>query len=231
MVRKLKSIVRQSPFLYFGLFGWRKDVRRLRARKDSDLVVEAFPRSANTTSVYALLYAQGRDLKIGHHLHVPAHLKYAVSLGLPCLVVIRNPLDCVASRMVMEKGGNARALINDYIDFLKTVETLKEQLVIVSFDDVISNGVGFAVKLLNQKFGTCFRQPDGSAEEKAWVEQQVREWNMQKSGGDLDQLSIPSDAKKAKSLKMKSIIQSQAGDLLQRAESFYTRLIVKEKTK
>ena len=225
ILRKIKSIIRQSPFLYFGLFGWRKNVRRLRARRDSELVVEAFPRSANTTSMYALFYAQGSSFKVGHHLHVSAHIKYAVSRDIPCLVIMRNPLDCVASRMVMKKGGVAKDIVKDYIDFSKSVQRLRTKLVIVGFEDVIKEGLGFAIEEVNVKFATDFCKPDASEEEKAWVDQQVRKWNLEKSGGDVERLSIPSDVKKAKAFKMRERIQMEAPDELAVANELYHDLI------
>lgn len=228
IVRKLKSIIRGTPFLYFGILGWRKNVRRLRAWKNSELVVEAFPRSANTTSMYALFHAQGDSFKVGHHLHVAAHVKYAASHGIPCLVIIRNPLDCVASRMVMKKGGDPRAIVLDYIDFYKTVERLINSVIIVDFEDVVSEGLGGAIGDVNMKFATNFSQPDGSDAEKRWVEQQVRKWNLEKSDGDVERLSIPSDAKKVKALEMKKLIQLEATEELIEANELYLSLTGKE---
>ena len=160
----LKRFIRRHPSFYFGLVGRRQAVRRLRAYKSSRLVVEAFPRSGNTTSMYSLFYAQGQSFQVGHHLHVPAHVKYAVANQIPCLIIMRKPLDCVASLMVMIKGGNPSELLKDYIDFARMVKRCLSAVVVVDFEDVIQDGIGDAVEAVNAKFGTGFKQPDGSIE-------------------------------------------------------------------
>lgn len=220
----MKRFVRGSPLVYFGLFGWRKSVRRLRAHKDFDLVVEAYPRSANTSSMYALFYAQGNDFKVGHHLHVPAHVKYAVSRKIPCLVILRNPIDCVASLMVGRNGGDPSALLKHYVDFVATVDRCGNRVVVAAFDDIVKSGLGFAVNGVNERFGCSFSVPSGSLEEKAWVEQRITEWNNVHCGGDLNRISIPNETKRRRSEEMKLRIRSEAPEELSAAEAIFFSL-------
>lgn len=219
----LKRFIRRHPSLYFLIAGHRESVRRLRARKDSELVVEAFPRSANTTSMYALYYAQGKSFRVGHHLHVAAHVVYAVKRNIPCLVIVRQPLDCIASLMVMRKGGDAGEYLRDYIDFSRVVLKLRQYLVVVDFDSVVSSGMGAAVNQLSHKYGTAFREPSNSAEEVEWVQAQIRDWNAKYSGGDVEKLSFPTDEKKAKAEQHKQAIRGH-GQLLAVAEKLYSSL-------
>jgi hypothetical protein len=225
LFQSVKRCIRRHPFLYFSIVGHRESVKRLRARRDSELVVEAYPRSANTTSMYALYYSQ-RSLKVGHHLHVPAHVKYAVRHKIPCLVIMRDPLDCVASLMVMRKGGDPVSLLKDYIDFARITQSLIDDLVLVSFEEVVTVGMGDAIDRLNSKFGKMFQRPTGSPEETAWVEAQVREWNRIHSGGDEEKLSIPSSEKKSKAVEMKELIQRAAAGELAVARKLYHSLII-----
>lgn len=224
MMRTLKSFIRQHPVLYFNLVGWRESVRRLRARRDTELVVEAFPRSANTTSVLALLYAQGESFKVAHHLHVPAHIKYAVRHRIPCLVIVRNPLDCVASLMVMRKGGHPSIYLKDYIDFARVIEKLIDNVIVFDFREVTRDGMGPVIQAVNKKFKTDFNAPSGSPEENNWVQKRVRELNHLYSSGDAESLSIPSDDKRQKSEEMKHKIRSESPAQLREAEAIYKRL-------
>lgn len=220
----IRRWIRRSPALYFTLCGNRPAVKRLRARRDSELVVEAFPRSANTSSMYALFFAQGGDLRVGHHLHVPAHIKYAVIHHIPCLVIMREPLDCVASLMVMRKGGDPRDYLLDYIDFAKVAYEERTNLVVEKFDVIVTNGMGGAVRSLNDRFGTEFREPTNSREEKAWVERKIREWNREYSGGDPEKLSIPTEAKRKRAEEMRARVMKEP-HLLLRARDLYHNLI------
>ena len=226
VLRYIKSFIRQHPVLYFGIVGCRESVRRLRAHEDSELVIEAFPRSANTTSVLALFYAQGESFRVGHHLHVPAHIKYAVRHKIPCLVIVRNPLDCVASLMVMRKGGNPSHLLKDYIDFARVVERSKANVVVVDFKEVTQRGMGAAIEAINQKFKTDFSVPSGSDEEQKWVRERVSELNLLYSSGDAESLSIPSEEKHERAAAMKQKIQRESSAELQKAEALYERLLL-----
>jgi len=183
MLRYTKSLIRRHPLLYFTITGWRRSVKRLRAYKDTQLVVEGFPRSANTTSMYALYYAQGTSFKVGHHLHVGAHIVYAAKHNIPCLVIVRRPVDCIASLMVMRKGGRPSTLLKDYIDFAKVVLRYSHKVVVADFEQITANGVGDAIHRVNKKFGTSFLKPSHSVDERRWVEEQVRNWNQTYGGG------------------------------------------------
>ena len=220
ILSEVRRLVRRNDLIYFPLCGWKKVVRRLRAYPDSELVLEAYPRSANTTSMYALFYAQKRELKVGHHLHVPAHVKYAVRHNIPCLVIMRPPLDCVASLLVMRNGGDSRVLLQDYIDFARVAQECRENILIVSFDRVVNQGMGVVIRDLNQRFNTDFYEPDGSVEEEAWVKERIREWNRIYSGGDEQRLSFPTEAKRERSRIMKERVQEEA-DLLAEADRLY----------
>jgi hypothetical protein len=181
VLASLKRFIRRQPLLYFTLFGWKPSVRKLRGHRDSELILEAFPRSANTTSMYALYYAQGVD---------------------------------------------TRLLLRDYIDFAKVAVDLCEQVVVVSFNDVIKSGMGRVVQKLNQKYGTRFREPDGSVEEQAWVKDQIRNWDRLYSGGDEEKLSFPTEAKRKKAAGVKEQIR-EASDLLEQAEELYRMAVEK----
>ena len=121
-------------------------------------------------------------------MHVPAHVAYAVQHQIPCLVIMRRPIDCIASLMVMRKGGHPAVYLKDYIDFAKVAQRHSDYLVIADFDSIVTDGMGYAIRQLNQRFDTCFAEPTNSQEEVAWVQEQVRMWNDKYSGGDAEKL-------------------------------------------
>jgi hypothetical protein len=216
----LRAFARRHPTLYFALAGKKPGVRELRAHSDYDLIVEGFPRSANTSSMYALHFNFGDKYRIGHHLHVPAHIRFAVKHSIPCLVIMRDPLDCIASLIIMQGGGSARSHLRDYIEFAETVHKYREHIVIARFDSVVSSGVGPEIERINERFGTAFPLAGGSEEEKAWVEEQIHKSNQTRRGGDLTKLSMPSEAKRAKVPEIKAQIEQEEA-LLARARKLY----------
>ncbi len=221
----IKQFIRRHPALYFSICGFFSSrIRELRAYPDSELVIEGFPRSANTSSVYAFLHAQKRPVKLGHHLHTVAHVKYAVQNQVPCLVITRSPVDCITSLMVMRGGGNPRKLLSEYIDFTKEISKLRKDIVLVSFTSIVESDFGFAISLINERFGTQFAMPTGSNNEKSWVNQQIVTWNNMHGDGDRTRLSLPSKDKKglAEVMRVKVIKET---DLLQEADRLYKLII------
>jgi hypothetical protein len=66
----------------------------------TDIVIEGFPASANTFAVAAFRLAQEpRYMRIAHHTHVPAQVIEATRLGVPAILLIREPMQAVLSVM------------------------------------------------------------------------------------------------------------------------------------
>ncbi|MBW2123995.1 MAG: hypothetical protein JRH07_19420 [Deltaproteobacteria bacterium] len=124
-------------------------------RKDTEIVIEGYPRSANTFAVAAFLLAQGRPARIAHHLHVPAQVIQAVRWGIPTVVLIRRPEDAVLSRLVRRPNLSAETALRDYIAFYRTIAPYREGFVVAPFDEVINN-FGQVVARVNGRFGTAF---------------------------------------------------------------------------
>src|SRR2546421_9409717 len=64
---------------------------------DTELVIEGFPRTANTFTVFAFQMAQAAPVRVAHHLHAPAQVIFAARRGIPVLVLVRPPEDAVLS--------------------------------------------------------------------------------------------------------------------------------------
>ena len=76
-----------------------------RITRDTDIVVEGFPRSGNTFAVFALRDASDGRLSVASHVHHPSQVKLAVRKGLPTLLVIREPVACLASYLIAGPHG------------------------------------------------------------------------------------------------------------------------------
>ncbi|NVJ91912.1 MAG: hypothetical protein HWE34_09660 [Methylocystaceae bacterium] len=87
------------------------------ASKTSDVVIEGFPRSANTYLVHAFNIATGKNFKVAHHLHDPCQIANAGKYGIPCYVIIREPLDVVISWMLKEPKLNPETILSMYISY------------------------------------------------------------------------------------------------------------------
>lgn len=135
-IRALRRWVSTYPPLYIPL-------RKLRnastvVTPETDLLIEGFPRSGNTWTE-ALVREAGQDkLSLAHHSHAAAHVKRAMKIGVPSIILYRNPDDAVASLLALyENKIDAQTGFLEYIQFYAATLSLRGTLVrFYSFEDV-----------------------------------------------------------------------------------------------
>lgn len=131
----------------------RRDLSKQLVTRKSDIIIEGFPRSGNTFTETAIQLAQGdQPLRIASHLHFPAHVIRGVRLGKPCLIVLREPLDAIASMLVYYNDNfPTRQAIREYIEFYEMLPPLQDQILVATFKEV-RDDMGFVIKRFNTKF-------------------------------------------------------------------------------
>jgi hypothetical protein len=122
---------------------------------DTDLVIEGFPRSANTFAEVAFEMAQQRRVKLAHHVHVPAQVLYAVQRRIPVLVLLRNPEDAVMSLMIHAPWLPAAEALAAYHEFYERIMPYSEGFVTATFEQVTAD-YGSVIRRLNTQFGSDF---------------------------------------------------------------------------
>ena len=222
MIKTIKRYLKSSPFLYFNLNILNPNFRCLRARKSYDLVLEGFPRSANSFAAYTIFYSQKSGFKMGHHLHAPAHLRYAVKNRIPCLVIIREPLGAVSSLIIRNKCDPKNALL-DYISFMKVSLALSDSIVFANFNDIISGKIGVKVMEINQRFDVALAIPENTPNERIWVEENIKNWNKVNEAGDQNMLAMPSETKKNRRDEAVEQLKRNA-EIVEEAQELYKAL-------
>jgi len=163
-LKKLKPIAKRTlakyPALFFPVYRVLAP-QALKAecllREGVELVIEGYPRSANTFAVVAFRHAQGRNVPLAHHLHVEAQIIKAAELGIPVLVLIRNPVDAIKSLLIRHPEGGLIQYANWFTSFYEAIEPVKGKVVIADFTEVTSN-FGLVIRRVNEKFGTNFTE-------------------------------------------------------------------------
>ncbi|HYY07123.1 MAG TPA: phosphatase PAP2 family protein [Actinomycetota bacterium] len=145
---------------------------------DTELVIEGFERSANWFAVAAFTRAQNRAVRIAHHLHAPGQILRAVRLGVPTILLIRDPEDAVVSQMIRSGGVRPRQALANWIRYHELVAPAVDSVVVADFDRVRSN-FGGVIDEVNAKFGTDFElfEATSAAVQECfrWIEQVNRE--------------------------------------------------------
>lgn len=108
---------------------------------DTDIVLEGYPRSANTYLYRIIRAASGDKLKISHHVHRPQQVLMALRYRIPCFVIFRHPLDAIASYLVREPSFTVNRCMVDYLQFAQTTIAQVGQpgLYILTFDKIVAD--------------------------------------------------------------------------------------------
>jgi hypothetical protein len=164
---RAKQFIGRHPWLYRAVFQNRSGFENLLVNSDTDICIEGFPRSANSFAVAALRHAQDEPIGIAHHNHVPAPVLTAAQNGLPTLVLIRDPVEAVISNRGLQLQIGAvedkpmpmhvtfEMHLQGWLSFYRTVERVKDRVVIAPFEDVIDD-FGLIIERVNERFGTSF---------------------------------------------------------------------------
>ena len=141
--------------------------------RNTDLVVEGFPRSGNTF-LYSLIVAATRsDARIAHHTHGVAAFRLASRWKIPCVIVVREPAPAVASLCRRHPGLAPETGWRRYVVYHESLLEMAEELVIVDFRNLVSDPVR-VLSALDECFGGALlhdwdeQEIIGEARRHAW---------------------------------------------------------------
>jgi len=142
---------------------------------DCHIVLEGYPRVGSTYAVEAFQYAQSAPVRIASHVHVPAQVMRGVKLGLPSLVLIREPEATIRSLIVKHPFLRVRDALKGYALFYRWLQPYvrRRDVVVTEFSEVTRN-FGAVIARVNTRFDTAFAPFDHSAAAEATVAERLR---------------------------------------------------------
>ncbi len=164
----LKAILENFPLLYL-------EVLRIKRRghwsrdwvvsRDTEIVIEGFPRSANSFARSAFRSCQP-NVRYATHVHSSAQVVQACRWGIPTLVLLRDPEGAVCGDVAFQfelsgsdpeelTAQSLNASLYRYIKFYRPLVSLKSHFVVGHFPEVIVD-YGAVIRRINDKFGTAF---------------------------------------------------------------------------
>ena len=223
-LKRLKYVVRlwiaRRPTIFFVSYFF-VTYRKLLVGKNIGLVIEGFPRSGNTFSVIAFQSVQNDKINIAHHLHAQAQVLRAVELNLPVCVLIRQPIDAIASLLVREPYLQLATTLEGYVEFYSDIIAVSDKLLIVTFDEVITD-FGKVTERINKKFDKqyqCFEHTPNNVEEIFKI---INEINQKVDAGHDAKIAMPTEQKTA--LKNEVFYSDHDLLLLEQANKIYNLL-------
>lgn len=217
--RLVKRLLRPYPTLFilvYRFFGPSR-TQKLLIDAQTDIVIEGFPRSANTFSVVAFTMSGNKAVNIAHHLHVEAQIIEGVRRRLPVMVLIREPKAAVRSLKLIYPNIDENDSIRDWFLFYSRLLPCRDAVTVARFSDV-THDFGQVVADFNLKFGTSFAVFEHSQENVDAVYREIDRINQVTPGGSDVYVARPSEHKRK--------AQDQAGfhfnpALVEKAERLY----------
>jgi len=211
------------PALYYPIYSRKYPANTFAVTKNTEICIEGFPRCANTYSACAFKLVN-RDVKLGHHHHVPAQIFKSVSMGIPTVVVIRNPEDAVASLLVLKNSIKADIYVKAYIKFYNSIMSLLDKVIVADFSQTTGN-FNQIIEAVNKKFNTNFNLIDNLENRKEEIYKILNDFNGKFEKRDIKRHYIPNEEKaKFKKEVIKYVKESK---LLPEANELYLRIINK----
>ena len=130
----------------------------------TDVVIEGFPRSANSLMVSAFVAAQPRPMGVAHHVHAPANAIEGVRRGLPTLVLIREPEDAVVELVLLKPALTVAQALRGWLRFYGPLRPHRRRFVVATTAEVTQDPA-IAIRRLNERFATPFALPTSETAE------------------------------------------------------------------
>lgn len=130
LVRRFRLLVATRPNLYTCY----ARARRLpfQITDKTQVLVDSYPRSANSFFEAAFVKAHGGRLNVAHHSHAAGQVLAGVKRGLPCIVLVRAPEAAIASFYDMNGGDFPIELCTrEYVAFYHALAPVMDRLIIV----------------------------------------------------------------------------------------------------
>lgn len=127
-------------------------LRPNRVHRGTRMLVDGFPRSANTWTSFAFQELVGRG-QVASHLHSARSIRIAARLGVPCVLLVRDPDEAVASGLTFDSAVQAKTAFRAWARYYEVAVKAADRVVVVDFKTAVSDFPG-VVRRVNERYGT-----------------------------------------------------------------------------
>jgi len=150
----VRYVAMNYPLLYVLLTKFGDGYGSL-ANSQTDIVIEGFPRSANTFAFLAFKLAQTKTFNIAHHKHAIAQFLIAKKYNIPSILLIRCPEEAVISFVIREPCITLERALKYWINFHKKLLRYQDFFIVADFKETTTD-FGQVITKVNQYFHTQF---------------------------------------------------------------------------
>ena len=193
----------------------------------TDLVIESYQSCGNTFARKAMEHANPQA-RLASHSHSWANVARGLRLRKPVVVLMRHPLDAVASHAVRMRLDDLDRELRRYHRFFRRVTGAADSVVLAPFDVTVDR-FGDVIAAVNDRFGTRFNpfdHTDAAAKAEVFAEMEREALS---SPSELDRvwrIARPSADRAEATREMKARLTSERHrPALARCEAVYEQLL------
>ena len=211
------------PWLFLPIAHVRKDLKRRVVTPRTDIVIEGYWRCGNHYATYAFIIAQQERAVVAHHFHAPAQFMLAIRWGIPAILLIRDPIDAVASATIYLDQTDPRPLLRFFNIFHKSLLPMRDKIIISDFPTTV-NDFGSVIERVNDRYHCDFTLYQGTPEEEKEITHRINQEHENRMGGRAFTLPLPSEKKSRLKQQILQIINSpMCSSLLDEARQLYQK--------
>ena len=221
-----RAVVSTHPAIYLPFARRKYGAAGSVVNPDTELVIEGFQRSGNTFAVAAFELAQGRETRTAHHLHAAAQVIAAVRMGIPILLLIRDPDEAVLSHMLREPCITPKQGLANWVRFHERVLPYRDRVVVGEFG-LVTSDFGAVIAEINRRFGTAFQRFEHTEANVTACFDLIENWNRQRFGAIVEShVARPSAQRDQLKLSLRDGVDDPSLSMLRgRARRVYRALV------
>lgn len=227
MLQTAKIIVsaklKTYPWLFLPIALLRENFKRRAVTPKTDIVIDGYWRCGNHYATYSFIFAQHKRAVVAHHFHAPSQFMLAIRWGIPAVLLIRDPIDAVASATIYLNRTDPRPLLRFFNIFHKSLLHLRDQIIVADFPTTV-NDFGSVIKRVNDHYQRDFMLYRRTHEDDEKIAKMIRKEHKDHMGGKLSTLPLPSKEKmRLKQQIVRTIDSSMCSSLLSEARRLYQK--------
>jgi hypothetical protein len=198
--QELSLHLADHPRLFYPVMRQRTAYRGVLISRQTELVIEGYPRSGNTFAVAAVQFAQGRPMAIARHTHAPAQVMEATRRRLPTIVLLRDPRDAGLSLVIRERHVSPALALRRYLRFYGRLAPFSNRFIVATFAQVTTD-LGAVIERVNSRWGLQLTPFHHTPANRAAVFEIMEDMERRTTGGILSETRVARPSAARDSLK------------------------------
>lgn len=213
--------IKTVPALFLPLAKLRENDHRIAIRRDSDILFSGYWRCASHYAVYAFDVSQPRKVNVARHFHAPAQVKLAIRWNVPAVVLVRQPLEAIASATIFLEHEDPLPFLRFYNIYHRSLVEYRDRIVISDFERTTTDFASVIAEV-NERYGRRFNLYEKTPENEDRVKELIRQQHGEGGIGRVARLPLPSHEKDYLKERIKEKLQSpEFALLLEEANQYY----------